>query len=69
MFAKIEVNGDHAHPLYRYLKDEKPGLLGHRRHQVEFHQIPGGPRRRSRVARYAPQTKPEELEEPIRALL
>ena len=28
MFAKIDVNGDDAHPLYRYLKAEKPGLLG-----------------------------------------
>ena len=28
MFAKIEVNGEGAHPLYKYLKDEKPGLLG-----------------------------------------
>jgi len=28
VFAKIEVNGPHAHPLYKYLKDAKPGLLG-----------------------------------------
>jgi glutathione peroxidase len=28
MFAKVEVNGDGAHPLWTYLKDEKPGLLG-----------------------------------------
>src|ERR1700726_2653955 len=28
MFAKIDVNGDNAHPLYRYLKNEKSGLLG-----------------------------------------
>ena len=28
MFAKIEVNGDQAHPLYQYLKHEKPGVLG-----------------------------------------
>lgn len=28
MFAKIVVNGDDAHPLYKYLKDEAPGLLG-----------------------------------------
>ncbi|MET0659784.1 MAG: glutathione peroxidase [Steroidobacteraceae bacterium] len=28
MFAKIEVNGDKAHPLYQYLKHEKPGVLG-----------------------------------------
>jgi len=28
MFAKIDVNGEKAHPLYRFLKKEKPGLLG-----------------------------------------
>lgn len=28
MFEKIEVNGDGAHPLYRYLKSEKAGILG-----------------------------------------
>ena len=40
MFAKIDVNGDGAHPLYRFLKAAKPGLLGTRRHQVELHEIP-----------------------------
>jgi glutathione peroxidase len=28
MFAKIEVNGDGAHPLYKHLKSESPGILG-----------------------------------------
>src|SRR3984885_362490 len=28
MFAKIEVNGAQAHPLYKYLKDARPGILG-----------------------------------------
>lgn len=28
VFAKIDVNGPHAHPLYRFLKQQKPGLLG-----------------------------------------
>ena len=28
MFAKIDVNGANAHPLYQYLKSEKPGILG-----------------------------------------
>jgi glutathione peroxidase len=28
MFAKIEVNGEIAHPLYKYLRAEKPGILG-----------------------------------------
>ncbi|MHB2020721.1 MAG: glutathione peroxidase [Candidatus Xenobia bacterium] len=28
MFAKVDVNGDKAHPLYQWLKHEKPGMLG-----------------------------------------
>lgn len=28
MFAKIEVNGARTHPLYRYLKQQQPGILG-----------------------------------------
>ena len=28
MFEKIDVNGDHTHPLYIYLKDQAPGILG-----------------------------------------
>lgn len=28
MFEKIDVNGDNAHPLYKYLKNEAKGLLG-----------------------------------------
>ena len=30
MFSKVDVNGDHAHPLFKYLKNEAPGLLGSR---------------------------------------
>jgi len=68
MFAKIEVNGANAHPLYRYLKDAKPGVLGSEAIKWNFTKFlvdrSGEP-----VARYAPQTKPEELEPPIRKLL
>jgi glutathione peroxidase len=68
MFAKIEVNGPGAHPLYKYLKDAKPGLLGSENIKWNFTKFlidrKGAP-----VARYAPQTKPEELVEPIRTLL
>ena len=68
MFAKINVNGENAHPLYKYLKDAKPGLLGTEAIKWNFTKFlidrNGEP-----VARYAPQTKPEELEKPVRALL
>jgi glutathione peroxidase len=68
MFAKIEVNGAGAHPLYKYLKDAKPGILGSENIKWNFTKFlidrSGEP-----VARYAPQTKPEDLEEPVRTLL
>lgn len=44
MFAKIDVNGSDAHPLYRWLKEQKPGVLAPRPSNG-IHQIPGGPRR------------------------
>jgi glutathione peroxidase len=68
LFAKIEVNGDGAHPLYKYLKDARPGLLGSGAIKWNFTKFLIG-RDGEPVARYAPQTKPEELEMPIRELL
>ena len=68
MFAKIEVNGARAHPLYKYLKDARPGLLGTEAIKWNFTKFlvdrDGEP-----VARFAPKTKPEDLEAPIRKLL
>lgn len=71
MFAKIDVNGPSAHPLYQYLKKQKPGLLG---------PIGGGAikwnftkflidRAGRVVGRYAPSTKPESLTGHIEKLL
>jgi len=71
MFAKIDVNGDKAHPLYRYLKKQKPGLLG---------PLGGGAirwnftkflvnRRGQVVARFASTTKPESLTKDVEKLL
>ncbi len=68
MFAKIEVNGANAHPLYKYLKDAKPGLLGTEAIKWNFTKFLIG-KDGEPVARYAPNTKPEELEAPIRKLL
>ena len=45
MFAKIEVNGVNAHPLYKYLKSEKPGILGTEAIKWNFYEIPRGLRR------------------------
>jgi len=68
IFAKITVNGPKAHPLYRYLTHAKPGLLGTESIKWNFTKFLIG-RDGKPVARYAPQTKPEELETPIRRLL
>ena len=68
MFAKIEVNGERAHPLYKYLKDAKPGLLGTEAIKWNFTKFLIG-KDGEPVARYAPNTRPEDLETPIRKLL
>jgi glutathione peroxidase len=68
MFAKIDVNGDDAHPLYRYLKAEKPGLLGTEGIKWNFTKFLVG-KDGEVVERYAPATKPEELRKAIEALL
>jgi glutathione peroxidase len=68
MFAKIDVNGAHTHPLYKYLKDAKPGLLGTENIKWNFTKFLVN-RKGEPVARYAPQVKPEELEAPVRKLL
>jgi glutathione peroxidase len=68
MFAKIDVNGANAHPLYKYLKDAKPGLLGTEAIKWNFTKFLVG-KDGEPVARYAPNTKPEELEAPISKLL
>jgi glutathione peroxidase len=67
MFAKIDVNGGNAHPLYQYLKDAKSGLLGA---SIKWNFTKFLVDRSGRVvARHAPTTKPEGLAKEIEALL
>jgi glutathione peroxidase len=68
LFAKIEVNGPSAHPLYNYLKQEKPGILGTGRIKWNFTKFLIG-RDGQPVARYAPLTAPENIEKPLLKLL
>ena len=68
IFAKIDVNGDDAAPIYKYLKDEAPGLLGSKAIKWNFTKFLVD-RSGKVVKRYAPQTKPEELTGDIEALL
>jgi glutathione peroxidase len=59
MFAKIEVNGPGAHPLYKYLKKERSGLFGGtiRWNFTKFLVDKNG----RPVKRFAPTTKPETI--------
>jgi glutathione peroxidase len=67
MFAKIDVNGDDAHPLYGWLKSEQRGVLGGRI-KWNFTKFlvdrSGQP-----VRRYAPNTAPEDIADDIQELL
>ncbi|HMU55705.1 MAG TPA: glutathione peroxidase [Nitrospira sp.] len=68
MFAKIDVNGANAHPLYRYLKSEKPGILGTEAIKWNFTKFlvdPNG----TVLKRYAPGDKPEAIEADVAAKL
>jgi glutathione peroxidase len=67
MFAKVDVNGDNAHPLFEYLKNAKSGLLGPsiKWNFTKFLVDRSG----TVVARHAPTARPESLTREIRALL
>lgn len=68
IFAKIDVNGDNAAPIYRFLKEEAPGLLGSKAIKWNFTKFLVD-RSGKVVKRYAPQTKPEDLASDVEALL
>ena len=68
MMAKVEVNGDDAHPLFQWLKDEAPGLLGSKAIKWNFTKFLVG-RDGKVIKRYAPQDKPESLARDIEAAL
>lgn len=67
MFAKVDVNGPTAHPLYKYLTSEVKGLLGSsiKWNFTKFLINQNG----EVVKRYAPITKPEKIAKDIQKLL
>ncbi|MHB0769336.1 glutathione peroxidase [Bradyrhizobium sp. 5.13L] len=67
LFAKIDVNGPKAHPLYEYLKRQQSGLLGAaiKWNFTKFLVDRAG----NVVARYAPTARPEGLRQQIETLL
>ncbi len=68
LFAKIEVNGGNAHPLYRYLKKEAKGLLGTEAIKWNFTKFLVD-RDGKVLRRYAPTDTPESIEKDLVALL
>ena len=68
MFAKIEVNGPNAHPLYQALKKEATGLFGTGAIKWNFTKFLVD-RQHNVVRRYAPTDKPESLGLDIEAIL
>ena len=68
LFAKVDVNGEHAHPLFRHLKKAAPGLLGSEAIKWNFTKFLID-RDGEVVKRYAPTLAPEAIAKDIEALL
>jgi glutathione peroxidase len=68
LFSKVDVNGDAAHPLFKYLTSTKKGLLGSEAIKWNFTKFLIG-RDGNVVERYAPTTKPEDLEKDVERAL
>jgi glutathione peroxidase len=68
MFAKVDVNGDAAHPLYQHLKSAQPGVLGTEGIKWNFTKflVDG---QGNVVKRFAPNNKPEDFSSDIEVLL
>ena len=68
VFAKVDVNGDDAAPLFQRLKKDAPGLLGSQGIKWNFTKFLVD-RAGKVVERYAPQTKPGDIAKDIEKLL
>ena len=68
MFEKIDVNGDKAHPLYKYLKAAAPGFLGSQSIKWNFTKFLID-RSGQKIIRYSPTTSPSKMTKDIDQLL
>lgn len=68
LMAKIDVNGDNADPLYRYLKSEQTGILGTQAIKWNFTKFLVSPQGKV-TKRYAPTDKPETIEQDLKKLM
>lgn len=68
LFQKIDVNGPEAHPLFKHLKSEAPGLLGSEAIKWNFTKFLIDDKGNV-VKRFAPTDTPEKIEKSVAALL
>ena len=68
VFAKIDVNGPTADPLYQYLCEQRPGVLGSKNIKWNFTKFLVD-QNGNVVSRFAPNTKPVDIEKKISALI
>jgi len=68
VFSKINVNGQNAHPLFKYLTEQVPGVMGSKSIKWNFTKFLID-RQGKIVKRFSPQTKPFDIEEEIKHLL
>lgn len=68
MYEKIDVKGDEAHPLFKYLTKEAPGILGSKSVKWNFTKFLVDQEGRV-LKRFAPKTTPDQIEADIAKLL
>ena len=68
LFSKVDVNGENAHPLFDYMKNEAPGLLGSKSIKWNFTKFLVNNQGKV-VKRYSPTTKPADIASDIEAML
>ena len=68
LYAKIEVKGDNAHPLYKFLTSEKKGILGTESIKWNFTKFLVD-KQGNVIKRYAPTDKPEDIEKDVAAVV
>lgn len=68
MFSKVEVNGENAAPLFKYLKKQQSGILGSQKIKWNFTKFLVD-KNGNVIDRYAPVTKPKALEKDIEKIL
>ena len=68
MYAKVDVNGNNAHPLYKWMKEEKAGFLGTEGIKWNFTKFLID-RNGNVIKRYAPTDTPEKIEKDLAGVL